>query len=59
MIEDPAPYTVEIGKFQKYGELPKSSIESYLLRDKVVLVMKDMAWVEHAVKMGNQHRSGA
>ncbi len=31
LIEDPAPYTVEISKYQKYGELLKSSIESYPL----------------------------
>ena len=42
MIEDAAPYTVEIGKFQKYGELLKNSVESYPLRDKIVLVMKDL-----------------
>ncbi|MFZ2411375.1 MAG: hypothetical protein WAW23_07380 [Candidatus Methanoperedens sp.] len=52
IIEDAAPYTVEIGKFQKYGELLKNSVESYPLRDKILLVMKDMVWVEQAVKMG-------
>lgn len=52
LIEDPAPYTVEIGKYQKYGELLKNSIESYPLRDKIVLVMKDLAWVEHAMATG-------
>ncbi len=48
VIEDPAPFTVEIGKYQKYGELLKNSVENYLLRDMVALVMKDMAWVEQA-----------
>ncbi len=52
IIEDPVPFTVEIGKYQKYGELLKNSIESYPLRDKIVLVMKDIVWVEQAVKMG-------
>jgi hypothetical protein len=52
IIEDAAPYTVEIGKFQKYGELLKNSIESYPLRDKIVLVMKDIVWVEQALVMG-------
>ncbi len=52
IIEDAAPFTVEIGKYQNYGELLKNSGESYQLRDKVVLVMKDMVWVEQAVKMG-------
>src|SRR5659263_271873 len=52
IIEDAAPYTVEIGKYQNYGELLKNSIESYPLRDKIVLIMKDLVWVEHAVKMG-------
>ncbi len=42
IIEDPAPYTVEISKSQKYGELLKNSINSYPLRDKIVLIMKDM-----------------
>ncbi len=52
IIDDLAPYTVEIGRYQKYGDLLKSSIESYLLRDKMVFVMKDMAWVEQALAMG-------
>ncbi len=52
IIEDAAPYTVEIGKFQKYSELLKNSVESYPMRDKIVLVMKDIAWVEQAVAMG-------
>ncbi len=46
LVEDPAPFTVEISRYQKYGELLKNSVESYPLRDKIVLVMKDMAWVE-------------
>jgi len=52
IIEDTAPYTVEIGKYQNYGELLKNSMECYPLRDKVVLVMKDMMWVEQALEMG-------
>ena len=52
IIEDPAPYTVEINKYQKYGELLKNSVESYPLRDKAVLVMKDMVSVEQALSMG-------
>ncbi len=52
LIEDPAPFTVEISRYRKYGELLKNSVENYLLRDKVVLVMKDMMWVEQAVAMG-------
>jgi len=52
IIEDAAPYTVEIGKYQNYGDLLKNSVESYPLRDKIVLVMKDMVWVEQALGMG-------
>ena len=52
LIEDPAPYTIEISRYQKYGELLKNSVESYLMRDKIMLVMKDTAWVEQAVAMG-------
>ena len=52
LIEDPATCTVEISKYQKYGELLKNSVESYPLRDKIVLVMKDLVWVEQAVAMG-------
>lgn len=52
LIEDPAPYTIEISKYQKYGELLKNSVESYPMRDKIMLVMKDIAWVEQAVAMG-------
>ena len=29
IIDDPAPYTVEIGKYQKYGELLKNSVDNY------------------------------
>lgn len=53
IIEYPASYTVEIDKFQKYGERLKNSIESYPLRDKIVLVMKDMVWVKQALEMGD------
>jgi hypothetical protein len=52
IIEDPAPFTVEIGKYQKYGELLKNSIDNYPLREKIVFVMKDMACVEQALAMG-------
>ena len=52
LIEDPAPFTIEISRYQKYGELLKNSVESYPMRDKIVLVMKDIAWVEQAVAMG-------
>ena len=52
IIEDAAPFTMEIGKYQNYGELLKNSVESYPLRDKVVLVMKDMVWVEQAFGIG-------
>ncbi len=59
LIEDPAPYTVEISKNQKYSELLKNSVESYPLRDKIVFIMKDMAWVEQAVAMGAISKSNA
>ncbi|MCE8429530.1 MAG: hypothetical protein J5U19_14225 [Candidatus Methanoperedens sp.] len=36
LIEDPAPFTVEINRYQNYGELLKNSVESYPLRDKMV-----------------------
>ncbi len=52
IIEDTTPYTIEISKGQKYSELLKNSIDSYPLRDKIVLVMKDLAWVEQALAMG-------
>jgi hypothetical protein len=42
---------VEISKGQKYSELLKNSVESYPLRDKIVLIMKDMVWVEQALAM--------
>ncbi len=51
LIENPAPFTVEISRYQKYGGLLKTSVESNPLRDTIVLVMKDMAWVEQAVAM--------
>ncbi len=57
IIEDPAPYTVEISKGQKYGELLKNSVDSYPLRDKIVFIMKDMVWVEQAIAMGATMRS--
>jgi hypothetical protein len=52
IIEDPTPYTVEISKSQKHGELLKNSVESYPLRDKMVFIMKDIVWVEQALEMG-------
>jgi hypothetical protein len=44
LIEDPAPFTVEISMYQKYGELLKNSVESFPLWDKILLVMKDLVW---------------
>jgi hypothetical protein len=52
IIEETAPYTVEMGKYQKYGELLKNSVESYPMRDKIVLIMKDLACVEQALAIG-------
>jgi hypothetical protein len=52
LIEDPAPYTVEIDKYKKHGELLKNSVDNYPLREKIVFVMKDMTWVEQALVMG-------
>ena len=52
IIEDPAPFTVEIGKYQKYGELLKNSVDTYPLREKIVFVMKDTKCVEQALAMG-------
>jgi hypothetical protein len=57
LIEDPTPYTIEIDKSQKHGELLKNSVESYPLRDKIVFIMKDMVWVEQALEMGATMRS--
>jgi hypothetical protein len=46
------PYTVEIGKYQKYGELLKNSVDNYPMREKIIFVMKDMASVKQALAMG-------
>jgi len=56
-IEDPSPYTVEIARYQKYSDLLKNSVESYPSRDKMVLVMKDLTWVEQALAMGAMLRA--
>ena len=58
LIEDPAPFTMEIIRYQKYGEPLKNSVESYPLQDKIVLVITDMAWVEQAVTMEAVVRGG-
>ncbi len=52
IIEDPFPYSVEIGNYQKYGDILKSSIDSYPLRDMIVFVMKDRVSVEQASALG-------
>jgi hypothetical protein len=59
IIEDPMPFTVEMSRYQKYGELLKNSIESYPLRNKIMLVMKDMVWVEQALAMGAEKRAAS
>ncbi len=56
LIEDAGPYTIEISRYQKYGELLKNSVENYPVRDKMVLVMKDRAWVEQALAAGAVRR---
>ncbi len=35
LIEDPAPFTVEISRYQKYGEVLKNSVDSFLLSQKL------------------------
>ncbi|VVB94184.1 Uncharacterised protein [uncultured archaeon] len=54
LIEDPAPFAVEISRYQKYSELLKNSVESYLLRDEIVLVMKDLAWMSRGWRWGRR-----
>lgn len=49
LIKDPATFTVEISRYQKYGDMQKNSAESYPLWDIIVLVMKEMAQVEQAL----------
>ncbi len=56
LIEDSAPYTIEISRYQKYDELLKNSVENYPVRDKMVLVLKDRAWVEQALATGAVRR---
>jgi hypothetical protein len=46
------PFTVEIGKYQKYGELLKNTVDNYPRREKLIFVMKDMACVEQALAFG-------
>ncbi len=58
LIEDPAPFTVEINRYQNYAELLKNSVESYPLCDKMLFVMKDMAGVEQAMAIGAVVRAG-
>ncbi len=55
---DPGPYTIEISRYQKCAELLKNSVESYPMRDNIVLVMKDKAWVEQVMAVGAVVRGG-
>jgi hypothetical protein len=44
LVLEPCP--IEVNKYQKNGGLLKNSVENHLLRDMVMLAMKDMACVE-------------
>ena len=52
VIEDATPYTVEVNRYEKYGELLRNAVENHLSGDRMILVMKDMASVEQAVIYG-------
>jgi hypothetical protein len=47
-----------MGMYRKQGGLRRNPVESYPLRDKIVLVMKDIVWVEQAAAMGAVVRAG-
>lgn len=52
VVEDVTPYTVEVGRYERYGELLKNSVDSHLTGDKMILIMKDAASVEQALING-------
>lgn len=51
-IEDPADYTVMIGKDQKYAGILKNSVDFKETKDARIFIMKDLAAVKDAISLG-------
>ncbi|HJH31616.1 MAG TPA: hypothetical protein C5S50_05445 [Methanosarcinaceae archaeon] len=51
-VENPADYTVMIGKDQKYAQILKDSVDFKETKDARIFIMKDLAAVEDALSLG-------
>ncbi len=51
-VENPADYTVMIGKDKKYAQILKDSVDFKETKDARIFIMKDLAAVEDALSLG-------
>ena len=58
VIEDATPYTVEVNRYEKYGELLRNAVDNHPSGDRMILVMKDEASVEQALIGGAKKAQG-
>ena len=57
-VEDPADYTVMIGKDKKYAQILKDSVDFKETKDARIFIMKDLAAVADAIGLGAKKNEG-
>lgn len=57
-IDDPADYTVIIGKDKKYAGILKDSVDFKETKDARIFIMKDLAAVDNAISLGAKKNEG-
>ena len=57
-VDDPADYTVMIGKDKKYAQILKDSVDFKETKDARIFIMKDLAAVADAIGLGAKKNEG-
>jgi len=58
LVEDLKGYLVQLPKYAKYAQVLKNSVAYKVLKDQRIFLMKDLAAVEEAVRLGAQVYEG-
>lgn len=58
LIEDLRPFVVKISRYSKYAPLLKNSIDHMTTADSRIFLMKDLAAVEEAMRIGAKMYQG-
>jgi len=58
LVEDLEGYLVKLGRYCKYAPVLKNSVDSLVIQDERIFLMKDLAAVEDALTFGAEAYSG-